>query len=1251
MALLNGQRHVPHRDSKIAQLLRDSLGNLSCRTCMIAHVSSAVAHYNETLQVIQLAARIHRMKRRRTKFSSTSSEDSSTDGDVKFRRPYRGLRMGTLREDILYSSPHSDPDYTSSSEQSCDTVIYIGANGQSLSDRELTDNEGPPRHVPRTNPRLPRRPSGSRSSGDDSDSGRSMHSVRSLESRLPIRALMSPPPMAAVAAVKMTQPQGMQSMPGSPNPGLVKMGHRMGLGSKMSGVPDGRIAAGDGVSASGHWQERPTKIHCHSSQSKLAKAIHEKQQPLEGEQWIDGPGAAIYPDPKNSEMWVDGPPAFVVQQQPHTVLSSSDEHHQQHYRTDSSSKRLATKKVDAEEQWVDGPKEMLTGSSLSQPMHTCSKAEYTSKSSHQSLGMSSGVNEKTLKQALVKHILETKDSPESSMSIDSNSSLHVEAADSSSISLNSSDDQSKSSHPNKINIAGPHSASSDSKQVDASSSPMVSARGSKLSDSPKKIHSSTQSPLPSPGPSPSVSRKHSKLEASHMAKLQKSQLPGSASPTHRVVQWIKSVSSKQESTGSVSNISRLDHSGHCPAQVTAPSENVTMADAETNTEHDSDFERLAEETGFKSESEEDMGTHKASKNLRCEAYDSDDIKCSIAIDTSLDSSFDNSVTIQESIYEHEVEEQLELLKTKDGTRLASEVDNETFSNMSCSYKDSDEQDRDSNNPEADSLLVQHTKILTESKQAAQIAHHIATNCQQTSISSSGSNVYETSRPMLSRKPDGASNPNLLKVFLEEDLFNKTQLNCPQGTSLEAMFITAGHESSMEYPSTSLKSCVDEDIVCDNDVSVQSICGKGDSSNSGYLSSPKLGAKNKPPLPTKLSPVFRQSGLPKSATNSQTSVNYSPSRSIYCTAKPTHSVKDSPGVQQKTSPSGKLSGIPLSNVTCRNKLVRSDKTASSSLTSHSPQSSAASSPHISSTSKSSSSSPALKAGPKTLNGSTNKSFCSKSLSTLTKDNGKLRKKEKEKDIKGGSTNRTTKLSELVNKGKGNDSDSGNDSGIVALERRLLSPYATVTKPRTPSHSSSGHGSDNSTVSTEVHSGISRPCTKAENLHGGTSSGYESMLRDSEATGSSSGQEDSGSEVSECPAGAKRKGTRRSHSAPSRSTESSPVSSQPSQAGTRSATSAHRAWVDTRHLHKVKDEPLELKRYDPDEVERLGRRRTDDEVKIPLDIRTKNGSTKSKEEGDEISDSKDRIMMERNGWSFDCKFLMCFSCKSGQRGTDV
>ena len=47
--------------------------------------------------------------------------------------------MGTRRD-----HPHSDPDYTSSSEQSCDTVIYCGPYSRHLSDQELTDNEHPP---------------------------------------------------------------------------------------------------------------------------------------------------------------------------------------------------------------------------------------------------------------------------------------------------------------------------------------------------------------------------------------------------------------------------------------------------------------------------------------------------------------------------------------------------------------------------------------------------------------------------------------------------------------------------------------------------------------------------------------------------------------------------------------------------------------------------------------------------------------------------------------------------------------------------------------------------------------------------------------------------------------------------------------------------------------------------------------------------------------------------------------------------
>lgn len=61
-------------------------------------------------------------------------------------RPFHSRNIVDPDFPILHLS--SDPDYSSSSEQSCDTVIYVGPNGTALSDKELTDNEGPPDFVP-----------------------------------------------------------------------------------------------------------------------------------------------------------------------------------------------------------------------------------------------------------------------------------------------------------------------------------------------------------------------------------------------------------------------------------------------------------------------------------------------------------------------------------------------------------------------------------------------------------------------------------------------------------------------------------------------------------------------------------------------------------------------------------------------------------------------------------------------------------------------------------------------------------------------------------------------------------------------------------------------------------------------------------------------------------------------------------------------------------------------------------------------
>ncbi|XP_049574967.1 kinesin-like protein KIF26B isoform X1 [Syngnathus scovelli] len=156
LALVNGSKHIPYKDSKLTMLLRESLGNINCRTTMIAHISASPADFSESLSTIQIASRVLRMKKKKTKvtvqYTSSSSGGESSCEEGRMRRPthlrpfhHRGDPNSTVP--LLRLSSDQDEQY-SSSEQSCDTVIYVGPNGAAVSDRELTDNEGPPEIVP-----------------------------------------------------------------------------------------------------------------------------------------------------------------------------------------------------------------------------------------------------------------------------------------------------------------------------------------------------------------------------------------------------------------------------------------------------------------------------------------------------------------------------------------------------------------------------------------------------------------------------------------------------------------------------------------------------------------------------------------------------------------------------------------------------------------------------------------------------------------------------------------------------------------------------------------------------------------------------------------------------------------------------------------------------------------------------------------------------------------------------------------------
>ncbi|XP_078726422.1 kinesin-like protein KIF26A isoform X2 [Lampetra fluviatilis] len=159
LALANGAKHIPYRESRLTMLLQESLGNINCRTTMIAHVSASAARHAETLATVQLAARVHRLRKKKSRSASSSSGgDSSCEEGRGHRgpapiRPFHPRLMALDPEPPPPASspgmrpPHrlglaSEAEYSSSSEQSCDTVIYAGEGG------DLTDNEGPPESVP-----------------------------------------------------------------------------------------------------------------------------------------------------------------------------------------------------------------------------------------------------------------------------------------------------------------------------------------------------------------------------------------------------------------------------------------------------------------------------------------------------------------------------------------------------------------------------------------------------------------------------------------------------------------------------------------------------------------------------------------------------------------------------------------------------------------------------------------------------------------------------------------------------------------------------------------------------------------------------------------------------------------------------------------------------------------------------------------------------------------------------------------------
>ncbi|XP_044733263.1 kinesin-like protein CG14535 [Chrysoperla carnea] len=130
LAIFNGQKHLPYKEHKLTHLLKECLSSLTCHAAMIAHVSPCAQNYIDTLTTVQLASRIHRMRRRKFKFIPVGANAGS------------GGSSGEEAARTTGTSSEPDP---SSSDLSADTVIYVGPAD------DATDGEHPPVYIPSLN--------------------------------------------------------------------------------------------------------------------------------------------------------------------------------------------------------------------------------------------------------------------------------------------------------------------------------------------------------------------------------------------------------------------------------------------------------------------------------------------------------------------------------------------------------------------------------------------------------------------------------------------------------------------------------------------------------------------------------------------------------------------------------------------------------------------------------------------------------------------------------------------------------------------------------------------------------------------------------------------------------------------------------------------------------------------------------------------------------------------------------------------
>ncbi|KAJ8676734.1 hypothetical protein QAD02_012521 [Eretmocerus hayati] len=306
LAIFNGHKHLPYKEHKLAQLLRECLGSLTCHATMIAHVSPESQHYSETLTTCQLASRIHRMRRRKiTRFGIGTQANNCHNNNNTNSNNNNGNGGGSSGDEQhqQHKQGHNSECDPSSSDLSADTVIYVGPSTD-----DATDGEHPPVYIPSLN------------SGDNRCAMNRILRGSGAERPSKIVEERSSPAHKASKIVKALVSSGSkQTSPAHSS--TPKASPARKLASKLaSGKPNDSSTATTGASpATGapiqgasdeQWIDGPR-----ISRSKVAEVRHLllKDPSHKKETWIDGPMGSSVAAPSLEEEIIVPPPLPLIE--------------------------------------------------------------------------------------------------------------------------------------------------------------------------------------------------------------------------------------------------------------------------------------------------------------------------------------------------------------------------------------------------------------------------------------------------------------------------------------------------------------------------------------------------------------------------------------------------------------------------------------------------------------------------------------------------------------------------------------------------------------------------------------------------------------------------------------------------------------------------------------------------------------------------------------------------------------------------